>query len=136
MYKYMVFDNNCLYDYTGELIRGPGIICIILISIVITITIVDITMISNSYIENKEYRILFDIFVGLYNVIFMFYICYNCNGLSGSIILSIINYIFYKIHLEIFGTPLFMRISKSNEELLEEARRNLLKQITTELMKK
>ena len=88
----MVFDTKCLYDASGKMINGPGIICGFYIIIMI------IGLIINTYyskkIKDKKTRIkniISDVIHTTLSVLFMYHMCYICRGFVGFIILILIH---------------------------------------------
>lgn len=87
-----VFDTKCLYDSSGKIVNGPGIICSFYIIIMI------IGLIGNIYysmeIKDKKTRIkniIADLIHTTLSVLFMYHMCYICRGFVGFMILILIH---------------------------------------------
>ena len=108
--KYLdkLFDDKCLYAKSGSVQRGPGFICGLYILLIITGLIYNIVTTQENLTKYGLSRgqILvqncIDIILAIFNIIFIYHMCYICRGFVGFLILLLINMIIGFIRMSIF----------------------------------
>ena len=98
-----VFDTKCLYKKTGEIKRGPGIICGFYIFTIICSLFYNIAV-PEKNIDKKERikNIISDLLHTIFSVLFMYHMCYICRGFVGFLLLLLINITYFVIRYGLF----------------------------------
>jgi hypothetical protein len=108
--KYLdkLFDDKCLYAKSGSVQRGPGFICGLYIILIIVGFIYNI-IVTHKYLNQygiSRTQILLqnciDIILAIFNIIFIYHMCYICRGFVGFLVLLLINMIIGFIRMSIF----------------------------------
>ena len=92
-----IFDDKCLYSKSGSPERGPGLICGFYILLIISSFIYNIVT-TQKYLT--QYGIsrgqifiqnFIDILLLLFNIVFIYHMCYICRGFVGFLVLLLIH---------------------------------------------
>ena len=103
-----IFDDKCLYAKSGSVQRGPGIICGLYILLIVTSFIYNI-VITQEYLTKyglSRGQILvqngIDLLLAIFNIVFIYHMCYICRGFVGFLVLLLINMSIGFIRLAVF----------------------------------
>ena len=94
-----VFKTKCLYKASGEMKRGPGVICWLYIIIILAMSFYEFAVPRPGLTKKqiRKHRII-NFIVTLLSIIFMYHMCYICRGFIGFLILLLINVAMFFIH--------------------------------------
>lgn len=95
--NFALFSDNCLYDKKGNKVHGPGVLCylfIILESIFLIAHIVHVIYNKDKFDKVSKTRfylaLSYQIIFSLLSILFIYKMCYHCNGLIGIILLIVV----------------------------------------------
>ena len=105
-----IFDDKCLYAKSGSVQRGPGVICGLYILLIITSLIYNLVM-TQEYLTKyglSRGQLLvqngIDLLLSIFNIVFIYHMCYICRGFVGFLVLLLINMSIGLIRLSIFSS--------------------------------
>ena len=91
------FRDKCSYTRSGKVKRGPGFLCSVYILLILIFLVVNIIL-TEKYMKqlgfSRKYIVfqnIIDIAVAMFSMVFMYHMCYRCNGFIGFILLIFIN---------------------------------------------
>jgi hypothetical protein len=103
-----IFDDKCLYAKSGSVQRGPGIICGFYILLIVTGLIYNLVMTQeylNKYGLSRGQILVqngIDLLLAIFNIVFIYHMCYICRGFVGFLVLLLINGSIGLIRLSVF----------------------------------